>query len=180
MTTPSPVIKTERCSLRLFEQSDVDNLYTLYSDEQVMRFLPGAYSREVAEKHVVAFATVFEQRGFTLWAVESKGTGEFIGRVGLWPLKGTDEVELGYVIARSHWNQGIATETSAACLEFGFKKLDLPFVAAITMSKNVASLRVMNKLGFQFIRDDHFYDTDVLYHRLDAAETTGKCSSFHT
>jgi len=96
-----------------------------------MRFLPGAYSREVAEKHVAAFAEVFAEHGFTLWAVESKATGELLGRVGLWPLKGTDEVELGYVVARSYWNQGIATETSAACLGFGFRELELPCVAAI-------------------------------------------------
>jgi RimJ/RimL family protein N-acetyltransferase len=168
MLKPTPVITTKRCNLRLFEESDIADLHSLYSDKEVMRFLPGEYSQEVAEKHVVAFADLFDERGFTLLAVESKETGKLIGRVGLWPLKGTDEVELGYIVARSHWKEGIATEASQACLEYGFRELELPFVAAITVTENYASLRVMQKLGFQFIREDHFYDTDVLYHRLDS------------
>ncbi|MEM8946057.1 MAG: GNAT family N-acetyltransferase [Planctomycetota bacterium] len=167
MLRPTPIISTERCNLRLFEESDIDNLYSIYSDNEVMRFLPGDYSRDVAERHVAKFAEVFDERGYTLWAVESSETVEIIGRVGLWPLKGTEEVELGYVIALSYWGRGIATEASKACLDYGFKKLELPFVVAITVAENLASLRVMEKLGFQFVRKDNYYDTDVLYHRLE-------------
>lgn len=168
MLKPTPIISTERCNLRLFEESDIDDLHSLYSDKDVMRFLPGEYSRDVAERHVSAFAEVFDERGYTLWAVNSNETGKLVGRVGLWPLNGTEEIELGYVIARAYWGKGIATEASKACLEYGFKELEMPFVAAITVSENHASLRVMEKLGFRFIREDHYYDTDVLYHRLDS------------
>ena len=121
----------------------------------------------MAENHVHLLAEHFTRKGYTLFAVENKVTGEMIGRVGLWPLDQTDEVELGYVIARSHWGQGIAAETSAACVDDGFRRLRLPFLACIAVPENADSLRVMQKLGFRFIRPERYYENDVLYHRLD-------------
>jgi RimJ/RimL family protein N-acetyltransferase len=69
------------------------------------------------------------------------------------------------MIARSHWGRGAASETSAACLEYGFGQLKLPFIAAICVAENLPSRRVLDKLGFKFIRHDRFYNTDVIYHR---------------
>jgi len=167
MASQAPLLETDRFQLRLFRASDVDALAALYADPEVMRYLKGPRPRELAEKHVPAFAEQFEKTGYTLFAVESKATGEVVGRVGLWPLDQTDEVELGYVIARAHWGQGIATETSAACVDDGFRRLRLPFIAAIAVPENKASLRVMQKLGFRYVRPDRYYDNEVLYHRLD-------------
>jgi RimJ/RimL family protein N-acetyltransferase len=133
-----------------------------------MRFFRGVETREYAAAHIEKLAAVYEAKGHTLWAVEEKMTGELVGRVGLWPLDKTAEVELGYMIARSHWNRGAATETSAACLRYGFERLDLPLIAAICVAENMPSRRVMEKLGFQFIRHDRYYDMDVMYHRTTA------------
>jgi len=170
MAIGSPIIETNRLQLRLFEQSDVERLYLLYSDPQVMRYMRGTRSREQAEEHIQAFARQYEKTGFTLWAVEQKTDGEFVGRVGLMPLDGTQEVELGYAIARPHWGKGFATEASVACLDLGFRQLALEFIAAIAVPENGASLRVMKKLGFKFVREDCYYDMDVLYHRLERGE----------
>jgi RimJ/RimL family protein N-acetyltransferase len=167
MATQAPALETDRFQLRLFRESDVDALAALYADPEVMRLLKGPRPRELAEKHVHLLAEHFAKTGYTLFAVESKATSEMIGRVGLWPLDQTDEVELGYVIARAHWGQGIATETAAACVDDGFRRLRLPFIAAVCDIDHDASVRVMLKLGFQFIRTARFYDCDVLYHRLD-------------
>jgi len=166
----SPIIETNRLQLRLFEQSDVEQLYLLYSDPEVMRYMRGTRTREQAEKHIQDFAQQYAKTGFTLWAVEQKTDGQFVGRVGLWHLDGTQEVELGYVIAKPHWGKGIATEASVACLDLGFRRLALEFIAAIAVPENSASLRVMSKLGFKFVREDRYYDMDVLYHRLERGE----------
>ena len=136
-----------------------------------MRYmLGGTRSRKQAEEHVHAFAQQYAKTGFTLWAVQQKTDGQWIGRAGLWPLDATEEVQLGYVIARPYWGKGIATEASAVCLDFGFRELALELIAAITVSENGASLRVMKKLGFKFVREDRYYDTDVLYHRLESGK----------
>lgn len=170
MANGSPIIETNRLQLRLFEQADVEQLYLLYSDPEVMRYMRGTRDRKQAEEHIQAFAQQYAKTGFTLWAVEQKTDGQFIGRVGLFHLDGTQEVELGYVIARPHWGRGLATEASVACLDFGFRQLALEFITAIAVPENVASLRVMKKLGFKFVREDRFYDMDVLYHRLEREE----------
>ncbi len=165
-----PVLKTERLRLRLFEQSDVEQLYLLYSDPGVMRYMRGTRSREQAEEHIHAFVEQLGKTGFTQWAVEQKSDGEFLGRAGLMPLPGTSEVELGYLIAQPYWGRGIATEASTVCLDCGFRRLGLDFIAAVTVPENVASQRVLQKLGFKFLREDRYYDSDVLYHRLERAE----------
>lgn len=170
MADGSPIIETSRLQLRLFEQSDVEQLYLLYSDPEVMRYMRGTRTRDQAEEHIRDFARQYEKTGFTLWAVDQKTDGQLIGRVGLWLLDGTEEVELGYLIAKSHWGRGLATEASVACLGFGFRQLALESIAAIAVPENGASLRVMKKLGFKFVREDHYYDTDVLYHRIERGE----------
>ena len=162
-----PILESRRFLLRLCGEGDVDHLAALYADPEVMRFYPGLRSREVAEEQVRKFAEHYEKTGYSMWAVEDKASGEFVGRVGLWPLDQTSEVELGYMIGRRRWGEGIATETSAVCLEYGFSKLRLPFIAAITVAGNAASRRVMEKLGFRYVRDDRYYGMDVLYHRVE-------------
>ena len=102
MVNGSPILETNRLQLRLFEQSDVDQLHRLYSDPEVMRYMQGTRDRKQAEDHILAFAQQYARAGFTLWAVEQKTDGQFVGRVGLMPLDGTQEVELGYVIARRY------------------------------------------------------------------------------
>lgn len=164
------VITTPRFHLRLFDYRDVDNLTALYTDPEVMRYFPREYSREKAAKDIHDLNQQYKNSGFTLWAAESRLTGEFVGRIGLWCLDTTEEVELGYMVLRDHWGEGIATEVSEACLEYAFTNLQLPFVAGIAVPENTASIRVMEKLGFEFIREDCYYDTDVLYHRLEASD----------
>lgn len=167
MANSSPIIETHRLRLRLFEPSDVEQLHQLYSDPEVMRFMRGTRSRQQAEEHVQAFAEQYAKTGFTMWAVEQKADGQIIGRVGLFFLDGTEEVELAYLIAKSHWGKGFATEASVACLDFCFRQIALESIAAIAVPENGASLRVMEKLGFKFVREDGYYDMDVLYHRLE-------------
>ena len=173
MANTAPILESDRFHLRLFRDSDVGALAAMYADPEVMRYMKGPRPREIAEKNIQSFAECYEKSGFTLLAVESKATREVVGRVGLWPLEQTDEVELGYLIAHSHWGQGIATETAAACLDDGFRRLCLPYIAAICAHENKASSRVMQKLGFQFVGPARFYDTDVLYHRLDRGPQYG-------
>jgi RimJ/RimL family protein N-acetyltransferase len=159
------VLETVRYRLRLFGHDDLDFLAGLYADPEVMRYFPNLETRDYAAKHIEKFAEACTAKGHTLWAVEEKATGHLVGRVGLWPLEQTAEVELGYMIVHFHWRRGAATETSAACLNYGIVELKLPFIAAICVAENLPSRHVLDKLGFQYLRDDRFYDTDVMYHR---------------
>ncbi len=167
MANRSPILETNRLRLRLFEQSDVEQLHLLYSDPEVMRYMGGTRTWEQAEEHIQAFAQQYAKTGFTLWAAQQKSDGQFVGRVGLFFLDKTEEVELGYMLAKPHWGKGFATEASAACLDLAFRRLALESIAAIAVPQNAASLQIIQKLGFKFVREDRYYDTDVLYHRLE-------------
>jgi RimJ/RimL family protein N-acetyltransferase len=129
-------LETERLVLRRFTEDDVDNLVELDSDPEVMRFINGGH-------------------GF--WAVVEKSTGRFIGWFHFRPVQGAppDEIELGYRLVKSAWGKGYATEGSRALIEKGFTEHGVRRVFASTMVVNVASRRVMEKAGLQFVRVFH-------------------------
>ena len=159
---------TPRLRIRSFTEDDLEELTALYADPEVMRYLPSSDvdARTRAEESLPAFKDQFERSGFTLWAAEEREGGAFVGRVGLWDLDKSAEVEIAYVIAPRHWGKGYATESAEASLEFGFEELNLPEIAGVASPANHASLRVMEKLGFAFVRVGTFYRFECRYHVL--------------
>ena len=105
------------------------------------------------------------QHGFGLWIFRAKEDGRFVGRGGLqwYCIDGREVVGLAYAVMFDRWNRGLATEIAAASLEVGFRECRFPEVWSWTLPSNVASQRVMEKVGFR-------YDTDMvlagLPHRL--------------
>ena len=77
-----------------------------------------------------------------------KETFEIIGSSGFARPHGTREIELGYLLARKFWGKGLATEAAEACLNYGFGKLGFREIIALTDLENIASQRVLNKIGF--------------------------------
>src|SRR5262249_47690056 len=92
-----------------------------------------------------------------LWATEYKPEGRYIGRCGVYPNRGEDdqvipgEGVLAYYLARPYWGRGLATEAGRAFIEFGFRQLGLSRIVAGANVKNLASNRVLQKLGFVWI-----------------------------
>jgi RimJ/RimL family protein N-acetyltransferase len=102
------------------------------------------------------------EHGFGLLAAEERRTGALIGRVGpqfhgAW----ADDPELGWGVEPDRWNRGFATEMGAACLSWAFSTLRIPRLVSITVEGNVASRRVMEKLGFTFFTTVPSGDPDV-------------------
>ena len=101
-----------------------------------------------------------------MWAVADKITGKLLGRCGLGFLDKTPEVELGYVFAKEYWGQGLATEASLATIKYGFEQVNLERIVAIAHAENLASRRVIEKVGMTYEKDAHYYNTDVVYYAL--------------
>ena len=97
----------------------------------------------------------FDRHGWGLWVVEWKDAGGFLGEAGLQHLRDSDEVEIGYYLARAAWGKGVATEAGRASLEYGFGALGLDHVVAVVRPENAGSKRVLEKLGLRF---DHVGD----------------------
>lgn len=149
--------QTPRLILRQFTNSDVDNLFNLNSDPEVMRYLTGGQPtpRDEIRNEIIPFHLGVYQRLDRLgtWAAESAGDREFLGwfhfRPG--PDGDTSDIDLGYRLRQAAWGNGYATEGSRALIRMGFTELPVERVFAHTMARNARSRRVMEKCGLRFV-----------------------------
>ena len=144
-----PTLHTERLRLEPITDGHTDDLVALCADPEVMRFITGrALTRdEVVEEWMPRWTREWP-RGLGYWAAFA-GSG-FVGRLALRP-EGADAAELGWRLAKSAWGNGYATEGAAALLELA-RRRGLVRVWAETMVANVASRRVMERLGMTYER----------------------------
>jgi RimJ/RimL family protein N-acetyltransferase len=162
------ILKTPRLVIRQFTGDDVDSLFDLNSDPEVMRYLGRPTPREVLRDQVIPFHLDVYKRLDRLgtWAADSADNGEFLGWFHFRPGPDGDmtNVDLGYRLRRSTWNKGYATEGSRALINMGFTDLGVRRVFAHTMTVNAASRRVMEKCGLTLVRTTPYDgpDPDVI------------------
>jgi RimJ/RimL family protein N-acetyltransferase len=162
------ILETPRLVIRQFTEGDVDNLFDLNSDPEVMRYLTGGRPtpREEIRDRIIPFHLAVYERLDRLgtWAAESTATGEFLGWFHFRPGHGTDitNIDLGYRLRRSTWNKGYATEGSRALISMGFTDLGVERVFAHTMTVNTASRRVMEKSGLTLVHTIPYEGTDPI------------------
>lgn len=165
------VLKTPRLAIRQFTEDDVDNLFNLNNDPEVMRYLGRPASREVLRDEIIPFHLGVYQRFDRLgtWAAESASAGEFLGWFHFRAEDGDiTNIHLGYRLRRAAWNKGYATEGSAALINMGFTELGVQRVFAHVMTANAASRRVLEKCGLTLVHTAPYRgpDADV----IDGAE----------
>ncbi len=157
MTDPFiiPTLETDRLVLRPFHRDDLDPLAAIIADNDVIRYATyngEAMTRSHAWNWLCLMIGHWYMRGFGLWAVEMKQTGEFIGRIGLQYLDWFDDVELVWMLKKSAWGVGYGTEGARAAIKYGFNTLELPRMTSIIHTVNEPSIRLANKLGMKFER----------------------------
>ncbi len=161
-------LETARLRLRVFTPADLDALCEITSDPEVMRYIGHGLplSREETGANLVNLISAFRRRGFGRWALEKKAGGRVIGYCGL--SSGLEEVgvELAYLLARSEWGTGLATEAGRACLRYGFERLGLESIAGITMLHNQRSRRVLERLGMKYLRAARFHGFDCVWYSI--------------
>jgi RimJ/RimL family protein N-acetyltransferase len=108
----------------------------------------------------------WRERGHGMLAVTAKADGAFLGRAGLkhWPQ--FDETELGWILRREAWGQGLATEAAAACIEWGFVELDAEYLTAMIAPANHRSVAVAERLGMSPQREDELLGEPVVVYSL--------------
>jgi RimJ/RimL family protein N-acetyltransferase len=154
-------LETQRLVLRRFSMADADNLVSLDSDPDVMRFVPGGIPtsrEEIENEYLPAFLGYYRRyEGYGFWAVIEKDAGDFLGWFHFRPGKDAapGEVELGYRLRKAAWGRGYATEGSRALIGKGFTELGVQRVVAEAMAVNQASRRVMEKAGLTLVRTFH-------------------------
>jgi RimJ/RimL family protein N-acetyltransferase len=166
-------LETERLILRRFTADDVDNLVDLDSDPEVMRHVSGGIPtpREEIENDFLPIFLAYYERGdrYGFWAAIEKATGDFLGWFHFRPAPDVDldELELGYRLKRSAWGRGYASEGSRALIDKGFAEFGVKRVVASARATNIASLRVMEKIGMTLA---HTYRFESAGHPLDGED----------
>jgi RimJ/RimL family protein N-acetyltransferase len=145
-----PVLTTERLALRLWELADFETFAAMCADPEVMRFLSPdgkPLSRFGAWQSFSSIVGHWQLRGFGLFAVTERSSGQLVGRVGPWQPEGWPDFEIGWTIRRQYWGRGYATEAASACVAYAFNELRRPHVISLILPENVRSIRVAERLG---------------------------------
>ena len=155
---------TARLLLREFTAGDVDALHALDSDPRVMRYLGDGRptTREDAQAGIGRILRRYsEHPGQGVWHVSRRDTGEFIGWVSLKFAGESPDVEVGYRYRPDAWGRGFATEAAMRMLERGFDDVGLERIIGVTRPDNLASQRVLAKIGMRDEGWGRYYDKDV-------------------
>jgi ribosomal-protein-alanine N-acetyltransferase len=165
---------TERLTAERLRPEHLADYVRLFQDVRVMSTL-SADGKPLAVEQVARWLQLsldhWDRHHYGFWAIRTKDGNRFVGRAGL---KNVDtlnknEVELAYALLPEFWGQGLATEISTAILELAFKDIGLTEVVCFTLATNLASQRVMKKVGFQFEREGVHADLPHVFYRLSAA-----------
>jgi len=147
---------TPRLYLRCFTMADAPLLIQLNSNPEVLQYLhePLLVTEEQA-LHVIE-NIIFPQYKNNLgrWAIHLKDTGAFIGWCGLKYLADRDEIDLGYRLMQPYWGKGYAYEAAKHTLEYGFNQLHLKTIVGRAHIENTASLKILQKIGMQYVKDE--------------------------
>jgi RimJ/RimL family protein N-acetyltransferase len=167
-----PHLATRRLRLRPRVMADLEANLAMDLDPLVHRFIflggppdPMAHRAALARRITGGWP---ETGG--IWVVEWRNEPGFLGWCGLFPLEDSGLIELDYRYARTSWGQGIATEAGRAVLRHGFATLGLDPIVAVAHPDNLASRRVLAKLGFSGEGLRHHYGHDLAFYRLTREE----------
>ena len=150
--------QTARLTAGRLRDAHLAELCLISQNPRVMATLSaggGILSTEQTEDRLKKELLHWERHGFGLWVFHEKSENRFVGRSGLRHVyvAGQNEVELSYALVPKFWGQGLATEMAAAIVEIGFEQLGLKDIVSFTLPSNRASQRVMEKAGFEYVRD---------------------------
>jgi len=147
-----PTIDASRVSLRWMSEADIDALYTIFSNTEVMRYwsFPALPDRKAAAVMLREVHDRFQKRELLKWGIARRTDDALIGTVTLYNLDFDHRrAEMGYALDRAHWGRGYMQEALHALLGFAFGVLDLHRIEADVDPRNAASIRTLERLGFQ-------------------------------
>jgi RimJ/RimL family protein N-acetyltransferase len=158
-----PTIQTERLVLRAFHADDTEPLFQLMQDPEVVRYIGDRRipTRQEVWRAIAGWIGHWALRGYGLWAVDDRESGELVGRIGLinpadWP-----GPEVGYTIGKRWWGLGLASEGARAAMDWGFRNGDFGELISLIDPDNAASISVARKLG-----ESLKGETDLWGHRV--------------
>jgi len=164
------LLVTPRLLMRPFVESDLDDLSALFADPAVMQFIgpPDMLTPSKAADRLHEMIVDLEANGYGMLAVIERREKRFIGRCGLMKLDGSNEIELDFILSKDAWGKGFATEAAKEVLRYAFNVLKLPRIVGITHPRNLASQRVLEKLGMKHTAGrKHYHGMESVKYVID-------------
>lgn len=144
------IASTQRIYLYELTEKDAANFYRLNADPEVLQHTGDVAFKSVqeAEEFLLNYKP-YENDGFGRWGIHDRQKDHFVGWCGLKYSEDLGEIDLGFRILKSFWNQGYATEASHLCLQLAFDIMQIPFLVGRVKVENQASIHLLEKLGFE-------------------------------
>ena len=162
-------LKTARLILRPWRDEDFEPFAKLNADPRVMEYFPALLSREESDQLIYRFQKILDEQGWGLWAASVPGIADFIGFIGLntvtFTAPFTPAIEVGWRLAFPYWGKGYAYEACSGLIEYLFNEYQLKKLKAEVHFENIASIKLLEKLGFK--RLYAINNSDDLYYELE-------------
>ena len=149
------VLETERLSLRHMAAPDAAFILALLNEPGFLRNIGDRGVKSIADARAYLAngpMKSYEERGFGLYVVELKETGEPVGICGLIKRESLDDVDIGFAFLERYWLKGYGHESAAAVIEQGRRAHGLRRIVAVTAPHNQGSIRILEKVGLRFER----------------------------
>ncbi len=168
------LLETKRLILRHFCEEDLDTYAEMCADPEVMRYLlvGRTFSRAESWEHMATILGHWHLRGYGLWAVEHRQTGELVGRIGFLNPEGWPDFEIAWTLARPYWGNGYATEGAQAALSYGFIKLNRDRIISLIHPENQRSIKLAERLGEKLEKAIEFRGKQVLVYAIGRDDWT--------
>jgi len=166
-----PVIETPRLVLRAFAADDAEPLHRIYGEPDMLRYFPSPDPPplESVRTSIGKMNDHWRQRGYGLWAMTLKPTGTLVGRCGMQWIADTEETEIDFILARDAWGRGLATEAAREGIRYGLERLRLDRIVGIVHPENLASRRVLEKIGLTSTGPARYFGMDCIRYAIERA-----------
>jgi len=140
---------SKRLQFRNWNEGDLEQFAAMNSNPEVMRYYTEPYALDRSKALLDRLKQMYIDKKYTLFCVELKDSNTFIGMIGIMDATFQTEpaIEIGWRLLPQYWNKGYATEGAKRSLQYGFNKMKIKDIYAVTSTVNKASERVMQKIG---------------------------------
>ncbi|MHB1946843.1 MAG: GNAT family N-acetyltransferase [Gammaproteobacteria bacterium] len=163
--------ETSRLIINIPQSHDIDDLYSLQSDPDVMKYIGHGKPRSKSEVTEGLNKAIehYQKHGFSVGCVFEKTTGEFVGRAGLIYLAYDDtqsDIEIGYALHKKYWGKGYATELAKACVQWGFQHINTTKLVGVTLPHHIKSQQVLEKAGMKYVKMNLYRGLEVTQYEI--------------
>ncbi len=162
------ILETSRLILREFELYDAQKMWELNINPDVIKYTGDAPFSSIEDARIfLENYKDYKKNGYGRWVVLLKGSNEFIGWCGL-KLNKDSKVDIGFRFFKKYWNNGYATESATACLQYGFNNLNLTEIIGRSSIYNKSSIKVLEKIHMNYWKTEFYPGLgDTVYYKLN-------------